>query len=355
MQELSLITRAGLVKAAGTAVLTLLAATSIVPTAKAEPGIGLPAAPATSKMAPDGSRITEVHVVNDRHLLLTVYSSAMNSEYRVKVDRAADTSVPRPVLYLLSGGSGGIGQASWDRETGASEFLTARNVNVVQPLGGAGSYYTDWRMPDPHLGVQKWRTYLTEELPPLIDGELGTTGVNAIAGVSMSGTSVLQLPIAKPGLYKAVASYSGCAAISDPLGQAYVRLTSAYSGGNVANMYGPPDDPMWIANDPYVNAAGLRGMDIYLSSGNGIPGPYDHVGDRHLVGGGGEIALANQILVGGVVELAVDQCTQNLAARLADLGIPATVERRPYGTHSWGYWDDELKASWPVLAHGLGL
>ena len=165
----------------------------------------------------------------------------------------------------------------------------------------------------------------------------------------------MQLPIAKPGLYKAVASYSGCAAISDPLGQAYVRLTSAYSGGNVANMYGLPDDPMWIANDPYVNAAGLRGMDIYLSSGSGIPGPYDHVGDRHLVGGGGEIALANQILVGGVIELAVDQCTQNLAARLADLGIPATVERRPYGTHSWGYWDDELKASWPVLAHGLGL
>ncbi|WP_405494174.1 alpha/beta hydrolase [Nocardia sp. NBC_00511] len=321
------------------------------PTARAEPGQAVPPVPATT--APDGSRILDISVVDDRHLLMTVFSAAMNTELQVEVDRPVDISAPRPVLYLLSGGSGGIGQASWDRQTGASEFLTGKNVNVVQPLGGAGSYYADWRSPDPFLGVVKWKTYLTDELPPLIDSALGTTGVNAIAGVSMSGTSVLQLAIAKPGLYRSVASYSGCAQISDALGQAYVRLTSAYSGGDAGNMYGPPGDPMWSANDPFTHAEGLRGMDIYLSSGNGMPGPYDKAGDRHLVGGGD--ALANQILVGGMIEVAVDQCTRNLAARLADLDIPATVELRPYGTHSWGYWADELHASWPLLAHSLDL
>ncbi|WP_433192803.1 alpha/beta hydrolase [Nocardia sp. CA-107356] len=331
---------------------TALAATPSSPSA-AEPGIGPSDVRPTSSVAPDGSRIVDIRVIDDRHLVLTVFSAAMNRQLAVEVHRPADTSAPRPVLYLLSGGNGGNGQASWDRQTGATDFLTTRNVNVVQPLGGAGSYYADWRAPDPRLGVVKWKTYLTEELPPLIDSALGTNGVNAIAGVSMSGTSVLQLPIAKPGLYRAVASYSGCAQIADSVGQSYVRLTVAYGGGDAANMYGPPDDPMWVANDPYANAAGLRGIDLYLSSGNGLPGPYDKVGDRHLVGGGD--ALVNQILVGGVLEVAVDQCTRNMASRLAELAIPATVELRPYGTHSWGYWGDELAASWPVLAHGLGV
>lgn len=307
-----------------------------------------------SPVAPDGSRVVDIRVNDDRHLVVTVFSTAMNNQFTVEVQRPADTSVPRPVLYLLSGGSGGKGQASWDRETHANDFLADKGVYVVQPVGGAATYYADWQSPDPRMGVVKWKTYLTEELPPLIDGLLGTNGINAIAGVSMSGTSVLQLPISKPGLYRAVAAYSGCAQISDAVGQAYVRLTVAYGGGgDAANMYGAPDNPMWAANDPYLHAEGLRGLDLYLSSGNGMPGPYDKTGDRHLAGGG--FALANQVLVGGLLEVAVEQCTRTLAARLTDLGIPATVELRPYGTHSWGYWDDELAASWPVLAHGLGL
>ncbi|WP_405137201.1 alpha/beta hydrolase [Nocardia sp. NBC_01388] len=307
-----------------------------------------------SAVAPDGSRIVNTRADGDRHLVLTVFCAAMNSEFTVEVQRPADVSVPRPVLYLLSGGSGGKGPASWDHETHAGDFLADKDINVVQPVGGAASYYADWRAPDPLLGVVKWKTYLTEELPPLIDVALGANGVNAIAGVSMSGTSVLQLPIAEPGLYRAVAAYSGCAQISDPAGQSFVRLTVAYSGGDAENMYGPPDDPLWAANDPYVNAAGLRGLDLYLSSGNGLPGPYDTTRDRHLVDAGVG-ALANQIVVGGVIEAAVDHCTRAMAHRLAELNIPATVELRPYGTHSWGYWDDELAASWPVLAHGVGL
>ncbi|QLY34796.1 esterase family protein [Nocardia huaxiensis] len=303
--------------------------------------------------ARDRARIVDSRSIDDRHLQLTVHSAAMNADFTVAVQRAADTSVARPVLYLLSGGSGGKGPGSWDQATGVLGFLAGKNVHVVQPIGGAGSYYADWRAPDPRLGVMKWQTYLTEELPPLIDAALGANGRNAIAGVSMSGTSVLQLPIAKPGLYRAAATYSGCARISDAIGQAYVRLTVAYSGGDAANMFGPAGDPMWAANDPYVNAEALRGLELYMSSGNGLPGPYDRPGDRHLVGGGD--ALANQILVGGLIELAVDQCTRAMADRLAELGIPVTVALRPYGTHSWGYWDDELAASWPVLARGLGL
>ena len=59
------------------------------------------------------------------------------------------------------------------------EFLADKNVNVVTPLEGKWSYYTDWVNPDPVLGNNKWRTFLTEELPPMIDAGLGTTGKNA--------------------------------------------------------------------------------------------------------------------------------------------------------------------------------
>lgn len=339
----------------GAAVLTaagMLAAalSSMPPVAAGEPGANTTGAAVVSA---DGSRIVDMHG-DGRYLTFTVFSAAMQAEFTVHVQRAADTSVPRPVLYLLSGGSGGKGPGSWDQQTRAGEFLAGKNVHVVQPIGGAASYYTDWRSPDPRLGIVKWKTYLTEELPPLIDAALHTSGVNAIAGVSMSGTSVLQLAIAKPGLYRAVAAYSGCARIADPIGQAYVRLTVAYSAGDAGNMYGPPGDPLWAANDPYLNAAGLRGVELFLSSGNGIPGPYDRTGE-HRLAGGGAVALANQVLVGGIIEAATEQCTRSMADRLADLGIPATVVLRSYGTHSWGYWEDELAESWPVLARGLGL
>jgi S-formylglutathione hydrolase FrmB len=303
----------------------------------------------------DGSTITAIHPLqDDRSITLVVYSTAMNADIPVDVERAANTSVPRPVLYLLNGAGGGEDTATWQRNTDASRFFADKNINVVQPVGGRSSYYTDWRAPDPVLGVNKWRTFLTEELPPVIDAALGTNGMRAIAGVSMSETSVLQLPIAKPGLYRAVAAYSGCAQISDPVGYEFARLVVAANGGDPANMYGPEGDPMWAANDPYLHADKLRGTQLFISDGTGLPGRHDTTTDPHrlpLVDGG----LAEQLIVGGIIEAAVNWCTHNLKTKLHTLGIPATFDLRPTGTHSWGYWEDDLKASWPVLAKGLGL
>ncbi|MFE3193241.1 alpha/beta hydrolase [Nocardia sp. NPDC059240] len=291
---------------------------------------------------------------DDRHLVLEVYSAVMDRTIKVEVQRPADTSVPRPVLYLLNGADGGEGTANWDaRAPQALDFLAGKDVNVVQPIGGMMSYYTDWRAPDPVLGVNKWKTFLTEELPPVIDAALGTDGNNAIAGLSTSGTSVLQLAIARPGLYRSVAAYSGCAQISDPLGYAFVRLVVSRGQGDSDNMYGPQHDPMWADNDPYVHADQLRGLNLYISNGSGLPGPHDTLDSPYALPG--VDGLANQITVGGVIEAATDYCSHNLQTRLNALGIPATYDFTPTGTHSWGYWHDALINSWPVLARGLGL
>ncbi len=195
----------------------------------------------------------------------------------------------------------------------------------------------------------KWQTFLTRELPPVIDAQFGTNGVNSIAAISMTATSVLNLAISAPGLYRSVGAYSGCAETSTQPGQDYVRLVvGARGGADPTNMWGPFDGPGWRENDPVVNAEKLRGTALYVSTGSGLPGPHDNLQAPDVNGNPG--ALLNQIVVGGIIESAVNGCTHGLADRLNSLGIPATFDFKPTGTHSWGYWQDDLHNSWPMLA-----
>ncbi|WP_024806384.1 alpha/beta hydrolase family protein [Nocardia sp. BMG51109] len=311
-----------------------------------------------SPVTADGSRIASSAVRDDRHLTLSVYSAAMDKPITVEVQRPADTAVPRPVLYLLNGSGGGEDLDTWSSMTAVPKFLGDKDANVVQPIGGAWSLYTDWVADDPVLGRNKWTTFLTEELPPLIDAALGADGRNAIAGLSMAGDSVLALAIGKPGLYRSVASYSGCAQTSDPLGQRVVKtMVEVWGHGDPVNMWGPDDSPLWAANDPYVHADKLRGVNLFFSAGNGLPGPHDTVDSPFLTYGTtrGPETLANQMLLGGMIEAGANACTRNLQNRLNQLGIPATYDFTPNGTHSWGYWQDAFERSWPVLAAGMGL
>lgn len=327
--------------------------TGIAATASADPVVDNEA-PLSTATSPNGSKVTKIEVKNGRELTMYVYSASMQREIPLDVLRPADTSVPRPTLYMLNGAGGGEDAATWRARTDAYDFFGDKNINVVSPIGGKWSYYADWKQPDPVLGVNLWKTFMTEEIPPLVDAALGTNGVNSLAGLSSSGTSVLQLSIAKPGLYGAVAAYSGCAQISDPIGQTFVKqVVELYGGGSTLNLYGPDNDPMWAQNDPYVNAEGLRGTGLYISNGTGLPGIYDNLNGPDIKGK--VPTLANQIIIGGVIEAATNYCSHNLQNKLNQLGIPATYNFRDGGTHSWGYWGDDLKNSWPVLARGLGI
>ncbi|NLG54642.1 MAG: hypothetical protein GX542_03190 [Rhodococcus sp.] len=168
----------------------------------------------------------------------------------------------------------------------------------------------------------------------------------------MAGTSVLQLAINYPDLYRAVASYSGCARTSDPIGRAYVRSVVEVRGrGSTLNMWGPDSDPAWVDNDPYVNADGLRGTEIYLSSGTGLPGHLDRIDGPDV--GGSPTKLVEQAVVGATIESVTNRCTHEMKDRLDSLGIPATYNFRDSGTHSWGYWQEDLHDSWPMLASAM--
>ncbi len=72
-----------------------------------------------------------------------------------------------------------------------------------------------------------------------------------------------------------------------------------------------------------------------MSSATGLPGQHERL-DQAQVDGNVEV-LANQILVGGVIEAATDECTHRFVNRLGELDIPPVqAVFRPVGTHSWG-------------------
>ncbi|MFF0490015.1 alpha/beta hydrolase [Nocardia sp. NPDC003482] len=307
------------------------------------------AEPAPTGESADGTRIVETRERSDRLVELEVYSAAMKSTTTISVLRAADPDAPAPTFYLLNGANGGI-DGNWLDGTDLVDFFHDKQVNVVVPFGGAGSYFTDWRSDDPVLGRQRWGTFLTKELPPVIDAAFHGTGTNAIAGVSMAGTSVFQLALSAPGLYKAIGSYSGCVRTSDPTGQAMVQAVVTQERGNAVNMWGPPTDPAWRANDPYLHADRLRGTAIYVASGTGQPGAYDN-----LPGANNNPArLLFQLIFGAPLEAVTNMCTHELQDRLRQLNVPATFDFRPTGTHAWAYWQQDLRNSWPMFEAALG-
>nr|WP_068276051.1 alpha/beta hydrolase family protein [Aldersonia kunmingensis] len=335
-----------------TSALMMVPIAGVAGVAAAQPSGGAPSVPNVT--SEDGSKIVSIEQRAPQRLRITVHSTAMDRDIMLSVLRPADTKKPAPTLYLLNGGGGGEDGATWGIQTDYINFFADKHVNVVTPLAGKWSYYTDWVNTDPKLGNNKWQTFLTQEVPPLIDAALDTTKVNAIAGLSTSGTSVFNLAIAAPGLYKGIGAYSGCAQTSDLMGQEFVKtVVNVWGEGDVTNMWGPLNGPGWVANDPLVHADKLRGHAIYVSSGSGLPGPHDTLANPAIKGS--VDVLANQIIVGGAIEAATNQCSHNLAARLGQLGIPATFDFKPAGTHSWNYWEDDLHNSWPVLAQSMGI
>ncbi|MBF6329964.1 esterase family protein [Nocardia transvalensis] len=286
--------------------------------------------------APTGARVVGEEAIGDSVSRIDVYSPAMDRVVSSRVIRAAGGG-PAPTLYLLTGIGGGTDGISWWDDTDVREFFADKHVNVVLPMGGAYSMYTDWVADDPALGRNRWQTFFTQELPSVVDARFNTTGRNAIAGVSMSGASAIDLAIQAPDRYNAVASYSGCPWAADPMGMAMVSAQVVRGGGNPLNMWGIPGGDTWRRHDAFANAAALTGKAIYLSAATGTPGATDRGG-----------------LVFPPVEAIANSCTASFANRLAQLGIPATHLSHPEGSHTWGLFESDLHNSWPELARAIG-
>ncbi|WP_054816554.1 alpha/beta hydrolase [Nocardia arizonensis] len=305
-------------------------------------GIGLVGPLIAAPTPASAARIVRVDEQSPTRSSLFVASPAMGRTIQVDVLHPAGGG-SRPSYYLLDGLDPGVGQSTWTNATDAESFFRDKNLNVVLPVGGQAGYYTDWQHDDPRFGRYQWETFLTTELPPIIDDTFDGNGVNAIGGLSMGGNAAFILAARNPWLYRAVAGYSACP--DTGLATGAVMFSIANRGGNPLNMWGPPGSPAWAEHDPSLMADRLRGKAIYLSTGTGVPGPHET-----------EIKpqLAENIVLGGPVEAGVNICTLSFDRRLRAIGVAARIDYSATGTHSWSYWQDTLHASWPTIGPAIG-
>ena len=279
---------------------------------------------------------------------LSVASASMRRAITVDVLHGSGSG-PRPTLYLLDGVDGDP-TSDWLSKGRAAEFFADKPVDVVLTGGGVGSMYSDWDHYDHTLGLNRWETFLIKELPPIVEGYLHADGRRAVAGVSMGAQGAMMLAQRHPGFFHAVAGISGCYSTAGDVGQALTRITVASRGGNPENLWGPPNSPEWVAHDSFLGAATLRGTAVYLSAATGVPS----LPDLEAVADAPDVSAALQAVGGGAaLEAGALECTERFAQRLAQLGIPATVNLEPAGTHSWPDFAAELPAAWNAIAQAF--
>jgi diacylglycerol O-acyltransferase/trehalose O-mycolyltransferase len=116
-------------------------------------------------------------------------------------------------------------------------------------------------------------------------------------------------------------------------------------GFNSDAMWGPPSDPAWARNDPLVNIKKLvaNNTRMWIYCGNGIPSDLDAGTDAFNLG--------NAKFLEGFTK------RTNLTFRdtyVADGGRNAVFNFPDTGTHSWGYWGEQLMQMKPDLRRVLG-
>ena len=111
-----------------------------------------------------------------------------------------------PVFYLLHGCCDTYD--SWTRETDVEQLRRLRNVLVVMPEAGPVGFYSNWWNHGAG-GPPAWETFHLRELRRLLERDYGAGHRRVTAGLSMGGFGALSYAARNPGMFRAVASYSG--------------------------------------------------------------------------------------------------------------------------------------------------
>ncbi|GAA1717578.1 hypothetical protein GCM10009831_29490 [Dietzia cercidiphylli] len=254
-----------------------------------------------------------------------IASESMNRVLPVEIWRSA-SDAPAPMLYLLDGVDS-PSPSGWLLPGGVQDAFAGEHVTLVMPARADGSLHADWQNDDPVLSRNAWQTFLTEELPPLLEsGELPFTGKRGVAGLSMGAASAVTLAERRPDLFTAVGAIAGCYTARDDLGFVLAKIVTETRGGNIANLWGPRTDPAYAENDGLLHAEKLRGKTLYLATATGMPDATEW--DRN----GRDLLRFSQ---GTGLEIATHACTVTMDRRLDELGIPARVDYLPTGLHNW--------------------
>ncbi|MGN7226310.1 alpha/beta hydrolase [Dietzia maris] len=282
------------------------------------------------------------------HWLVT--SAAMQREVVLEVlpSRVTDEG-PAPVLYLLDGVDSVEGNSGWKRAGNMPARMAEENVHLVTPTGGPSSYWSDWLSEDEVFGYNKWQTFLTEELPGLVEAELSTratkhNGRNGIAGASMGAQAAMHLAARYPELYDGVMALSGYYSTTDELGYQSVRGSVDGRGGDSANMWGPRGSDLWKYHDTISHVEGLEGTAVYFATG-GLAiseGDLRNYGDDYF-----------DMLQGLVLEKGVIEGARDFSRELDRHGIAHRVDYGDEGLHGWQTFVDYITPGWDYIKPAL--
>ena len=284
--------------------------------------------PTIGQPADDGARIIEVETVDARTRDLTIDSPAVGVvQVRLLVPRQFETQPTKrwPAFYLLHGADGSHGD--WMQYTDVAKLTASTDLLVVMPDAGDLGFYSDWWNAG-QGGAPMWETFHLDELPQLLDRNWHTSDRRVVAGLSMGGYGAMEYAARKPGMFLAAGSFSGAL---DPIGAELDIGTQDIWGDPVAQA------DVWKAHDPVNLAAALKGTKLYVSYGDGTPGPFD-----------------NGVVSGDDLEGWIAGQNKTFVARLAQLKIPVTVDAYGPGSHDWPYWERALHRSLPLLLKALG-
>ena len=273
--------------------------------------------------------------VSERMVDVTVWSPALRGRTTVRLllpTHYRDRPEARwPSLYLLHGCCDSY--VSWTRSTDIEELSAGSDLLVVMPDGGRVGFYSDW------LNGPGWETFHTEELPQLLASRYRASDRRAVAGNSMGGLGALIYTARHPGLFDAAASFSGIVhtRLSSDESRSYLALIDS-EGENPYAVWGAPtvDHQIWAAHNPYDLAQDLLTTPLFISVGNGQPGP--------LTRGGAPDRIEEALYAENVA----------FRAHLTQLDAAATFDFYGPGSHDWPYWQRELHRAWPFLTKALG-
>jgi S-formylglutathione hydrolase FrmB len=277
-----------------------------------------------------------VEVIDERTRDLTIESPVVGTvQVRILLpaDHGDGSATTIPVLMLLHGGGGD--HLDWTELTGVEAFTAPTDLLVAMPAAASSNLGAPVADPGTSIdgldGPPDWETFHLVELRELLERNWQASDERAVAGLSLGGYAAVMYATRHPGLFRFAASYSGVLDVTVGAADPEPAQTLVAEATELAEASG------WDEANPINLVAALDGTPLYVSYGNGEPGPLDPPGTDQ-----------------DALEAWVGAGADHFVAALDEAGIPATVHAYGPGTHSWPYWDRELEASLPLLLDALG-
>jgi S-formylglutathione hydrolase FrmB len=293
---------------------------------------------APARAADHGIQLLSSQRLDSRLTELTLSTPALRQPTHVRVLMPAGYEGGQeryPVLYLLHGAFADY--RAWTDAGDAAAITAGQPLIVVMPDGGQGGWYTNW-LNRGAGGPPEWERFHVDQLIPWIDDHYRTIAAGdgrAIAGLSMGGFGALSYAGRHPELFDWAGSFSGAVDITHNLPVVgVIALEALADGGLPGDQFGDRllNDANWRAHNPWELAPNLRGMTVEIDTGNGQPGPLDTNPPPF-----------------DPVEQQVHEMSASLHRRLLALGIPHTWDDYGPGTHSWPYWQRDLREALPSI------